>query len=117
MFGIQGLWSAARYEVPVVIVVLNNAEYRACKQGFRSVVGDAAGRYVGMDLAPPVIDFPALAESLGVRGRRAEGTDAIAGEIEDALASGAPTLIDVPVTGFEQAQPSKEEVRSAPTVP
>ena len=81
------------------------------------MVDDASGRYVGMDLAPPVIDFPALAESLGVRGRRAESTDAIAGEIEEALASGGPTLIDVPVTGFEQAQRSSEEEERVPTVP
>lgn len=109
MFGIQGLWSAARYESPVVFVILNNREYRACKQGMEHVLeGEPADRFVGMDLAPPTIDFVGLAAALGVRGRRAESPEAIADEVSDALQSGAPALIDVPIAGFEQ-QPAGME--------
>ena len=28
MYGIQGLWSAARYRLPVTFVVCNNAQYQ-----------------------------------------------------------------------------------------
>jgi benzoylformate decarboxylase len=103
MFGIQGLWSAARYEVPVVFVVLNNREYRACKQGMGNVLeGEPADSFVGMDLAPPVIDFVGLAQALGVPGRRAEGADAIGDEVTEALRSGGPALVEIPIAGFEQ---------------
>jgi benzoylformate decarboxylase len=102
MFGIQGLWSAARYEVPVVFVVLNNREYRACKQGMASVVSGQPAGYVGMDLAPPAIDFVGLAASVGVHGRRAEGPAAISEAIGDALGSGRPALVEIPVNGFER---------------
>ncbi len=109
MFGIQGLWSAARYEAPVVFVILNNREYRACKQGMDHVLeGEPADRFVGMDLAPPAIDFVGLAAALGVRGRRAEGPQAVAGEVADALTSGAPALIEVPIAGFEEKAASNE---------
>jgi benzoylformate decarboxylase len=117
MFGIQGLWSAARYEVPVVFVILNNREYRACKQGMDHVLaGEPAQRFVGMDLAPPAIDFVGLATSLGVRGRRAEGPEAIADEVADALTAGAPALIDVPVVGFEE-RPAGTEAEAVTHVP
>jgi benzoylformate decarboxylase len=103
MFGVQGLWSAARYEVPVVMVILNNREYRACKQGMGNVLqGEPADSFVGMDLAPPAIDFVGLAQALGVPGRRAETADAIGDEIDAALQSGAPALVEIPVAGFEQ---------------
>jgi benzoylformate decarboxylase len=102
MFGIQALWSAARYEVPALFVVLNNREYRACKQGMEHVLeGEPGAGFVGMDLAPPEIDFVGLAKSLGVSGRRA-GPDEIAEAVDSALSSGAPALVEVPVTGFEQ---------------
>ena len=71
MFGIQGLWSAARYEVPLVIVVLNNREYRACKRGIDRVVSGGGESYVGMDSTDPEIDFIGLARSLGVEARSA----------------------------------------------
>jgi benzoylformate decarboxylase len=119
MFGIQALWSAARYEVPVVIVVLDNREYRACKQGVDRVVAEGgADGFVGMDLAPPAIDFVALAGALGVHGRRAEGPEAIAREVTDALASGVPTLVEVPIAGLGAGRAPTEAVAAgSPEVP
>jgi benzoylformate decarboxylase len=119
MYTIQGLWSAARYEVPVLVVILNNREYRACKQGVGQVVaGEAGGGYVGMDLAPPAIDFPGIAEALGVRGRRAESVGAIAGEVADALSSGRPTLLEIPIAGMQERQATTSaEVGNVPSVP
>jgi benzoylformate decarboxylase len=52
-----------------------------------------------MDLAPPAIDFVSLARSLGVSAARADGVGAIVGEIESAFASGAPALVEIPVSG------------------
>jgi benzoylformate decarboxylase len=99
MFGLQGLWSAARYEVPVMFLVMNNGEYRTLKEtldrnGSRST---AFGRYVGMDLTPPALDWVAAGHLFGVSARRVSS----AGELVDLVAGvgelDAPLLVDVPV--------------------
>jgi thiamine pyrophosphate-dependent acetolactate synthase large subunit-like protein len=35
MFGIQGLWTLAKYRVPLVVIVFNNRAYMAVKNQFR----------------------------------------------------------------------------------
>ncbi len=72
MYTIQGLWSAAHYDVPLVLVVMNNREYAACKRGIDRVVSGGGDSYVGMDLTDPEIDFIGLARSLGVEARTAD---------------------------------------------
>jgi benzoylformate decarboxylase len=100
MYTIQGLWSAAHYDVPLVLVVMNNREYAACKRGIdRVVAGGGDDGYVGMDLTDPEIDFIGLGRSLGVEARLAESTDELSAAVSEALASGAPTLIDAAVAG------------------
>jgi benzoylformate decarboxylase len=99
MFGIQGLWSAARYRVPVAFVVMNNGEYRTLKDTLdnNKSASTAARRYVGLDLAPPALDWSLAGEFFGMRSIRV----ASAGELRDVVASTAtldePLLIDVPV--------------------
>ena len=100
MYTIQGLWSAAHYDVPLVLVVMNNREYTACKRGIDRVVsGGGDEGYVGMDLSDPEIDFIGLARSLGVEARSADTTEALSSAVSEALASGVPTLIDAAVAG------------------
>ena len=99
MYTIQGLWSAAHYDVPLVLVVMNNREYAACKRGIARVVEGGGDRYVGMDLTDPEIDFIALAGSLGAAARSADSTEELSAAVSEALASGAPTLIDAAVAG------------------
>jgi benzoylformate decarboxylase len=99
MYTIQGLWSAAHYDVPLVLVVMNNREYAACKRGIDRVVSGGGDSYVGMDLTDPEIDFVGLGRSLGVETRAAESTEELSAAVSEALASGAPTLIDAAVAG------------------
>ncbi len=99
MYTIQGLWSAAHYDVPLVLVVMNNREYAACKRGIDRVVAGGGDSYVGMDLTDPEIDFIGLGRSLGVETRSAGSTDELSAAVSEALASGAPTLIDAAITG------------------
>ncbi|MGE0719714.1 MAG: thiamine pyrophosphate-binding protein [Alphaproteobacteria bacterium] len=97
MYTCQALWTAARYRLGVVFVILNNSSYRILKQRVNALRGHAAqtGIYVGMDLEDPAIDFVGLARSLGLRAERAatvaEATDLVA----DGIASGGPMLVDV----------------------
>jgi len=107
MYTIQGLWSAAHYDVPLVLVVMNNREYAACKRGISHVVADGSDRYVGMDLTDPEIDFIGLGRSLGVETRSAGDTEELATAVSEALASGAPTLIDAAVAGTRDAPSGK----------
>jgi benzoylformate decarboxylase len=100
MYTIQGLWSAAHYDVPLVLVVMNNREYAACKRGVDRVVSGGGGDgYVGMDLSEPEIDFIGLARSLGAEARSADSPDELTAAVSECLASGAPTLIDAAVAG------------------
>ena len=107
MYTIQGLWSAAHYDVPLVLVVMNNREYAACKRGIDRVVAGGGDSYVGMDLTDPEIDFIGLGRSLGVETRSAGSTDELSATVSEALASGAPTLIDAAVAGTRDEQSGK----------
>jgi benzoylformate decarboxylase len=51
-----------------------------------------------MDLSDPAIDFLSLANSMGVPARRITRAADIASAVEDGLASGAPNLIELPVS-------------------
>jgi benzoylformate decarboxylase len=97
MYTCQALWTAARYRVPVVLVILNNASYRILKQRIHAMKGLAAqaDRYVGMDLEDPRVDFVGLAQSLGVEAERVEKTAEVAPALGRALGRGGPTLLDV----------------------
>jgi len=101
MYAPQALWTAARYGLDVLTVVLDNSEYRILKRGLDLMDGESARsqRYVGMDLGDPGLDFVSLARSMGVEGRSVEGADELGAAVEDALASGAPRLVHVRVSG------------------
>jgi benzoylformate decarboxylase len=99
MYGIAGLWTAARYNIPVTFVICNNAQYQILKIGARglNLPNAALGRYVGLDLTMPEIDFVGLAQSMGVAACRAETAEQLTGALDQALAADHPQLIDVPI--------------------
>ena len=97
MYTCQALWTAARYRIDCVFVILNNSSYRILKQRLHNMRGlaEQADSYVGMELIDPRIDFVGLARSLGIKAERAktvhEATDLVAQGIKD----GGSLLIDV----------------------
>ena len=99
MYGIQGLWSAARYNVPVTYILCNNAQYRILKDGARMLRLPAAlqEKYLGMDLDAPTIDFVALAQSLGVEALRVTEPEELSDVVRQSLAGDRPRLIDVTI--------------------
>lgn len=99
MYGIQGLWTAARYRLPVTFVVPNNAQYQILKVGAQQLALPAAktGRYEGLDLVGPEVDLVALARSLGVEAHRVTEPDELADRVRESLAGDAPRLFDVPI--------------------
>lgn len=99
LYGIQGLWTAAHYRIPVPFVVANNREYRILK-----VCGKvldmpelAAGRRPGLELTRPDVDFLALARGFGVPAYRVTDPDELTSRLQAALAGDGPVLLDVPI--------------------
>lgn len=101
MYSPQALWTAARHRLNVLTVVLDNREYRILKHGLDQMQGASSrsGRYVGMDLGDPGIDFVALAASLGIAGRTVEQAGELEHAVDEALGAGEPRLLHVPVSG------------------
>lgn len=98
MWSIQSLWTAARYHIPVTYVICANASYCQVKLMKTLLMGEKAkGRYLGMDLDQPRIDFSRLAQSMGIHGQRVERPEQLRGVLRAALDSGSPALVEVAI--------------------
>jgi len=96
MWSIQSLWTAARYRIPVTYVICANASYCQVKLMKTLIMGEKAkGRFLGMSLDQPRIQFKQLAESMGVYGQRVERPEQLRGALRSALDSGSPALVEV----------------------
>jgi benzoylformate decarboxylase len=99
MYGIQGLWTAAHYRLPVTFVICNNAQYQILKVGAGQLNLPAArsGKYCGLDIVQPEVDLVGLARSLGVEAHRITEPDEICQRISASLAGDKPQLFDIPI--------------------
>jgi benzoylformate decarboxylase len=96
MWSNQSLWTAAHYNIPVTYVICANASYSQVKLMKTLMMGEQAkGRYLGMDLVEPRIDFVQLAQGMGVRGQKVEKPDGLREALRSALASDKPALVEV----------------------
>jgi benzoylformate decarboxylase len=97
MYTCQGLWTAARYRIDAVFVILNNTSYRILKQRLHAMRGlaEQTDSYVGMELIDPQIDFVGLARSLGIAAERAKTVHEATDLLGHGLNGGGPLLIDV----------------------
>lgn len=105
MFGLQGLWSAAHYGVPVTFVVMNNGEYRTLKETLDRW-GAAASQKAGhpaLTLTPPALDFTTAASFFGIDAARPESLQHLTELVTASLTSPVPFLIDVPITAHDPA--------------
>ena len=101
LYGIQGLWTAARYRIPVTFVIANNRQYKILKAtaDVLGLPGVSTRPTPGLDLVGPEVDFVGLARSLGVEARRVADPDELSELLRQALAGDAPRLFDVPIAG------------------
>jgi benzoylformate decarboxylase len=100
MYSASGFWSQARYHIPVLTVVYNNKNYQTVRHAYHSYKGKMtnAGKYVGMYLGDPDIDFVKLAESQGVKGEKVGAGQDLADAVKrgtQATRDGNPYLIEV----------------------
>jgi benzoylformate decarboxylase len=99
LYGIQGLWTAAAYRVPVTFVIANNAQYQILKVGAQGMGLPRAseGRFEGMDIARPEVDMVALSRSFGVEAHRVSDPDELTSRVQESFGRDLPILFDVPV--------------------
>ena len=102
MFDPGALWVAAKYEIPILIVMFNNRAYfndwehqiRLAKQ--RGTPVERA--HIGMDIAEPFVDFASLARSMGVHGEgpieHGKDVQAAVKRAIKVVKSGKPALVD-----------------------
>ncbi len=104
LYTIQALWTAARYNIPVVYAICNNRSYRILKVNMdiylRRMLNDQErqSEYVGMEFANP-LDLSAIAHGMGVAGEKVEDPDALGPALRKAYDSGKPAVIDVSIDG------------------
>lgn len=99
-FGVQALWSAARYEVPVAVIIWNNNAYQANRRALHGYQGRAAatGKYIGCSLGHPRIQHVEIAKGYGVEAElvdKPSGLEAALKRCFAALESGRPYVLDV----------------------
>ena len=103
MYSIQALWSLARYHLPVLTIICNNASYDIIKLEILRLGGTLANRG-GADMETvtsiggPRLDFVQLAEGMGVKGWKVQQSEEMLPALQAALAicaQGEPALVDV----------------------
>jgi benzoylformate decarboxylase len=104
-YSTAGFWSMARYNTAVLTIVSNNESYQVVRQNWAREAPDSLmvreGKYPGVYLSGPAVDYVALARSQGVEGERVTRPQ----ELETALKRGVeritqdnqPYLIDVAI--------------------
>jgi benzoylformate decarboxylase len=102
MYSAAGFWSLARYQVPVLTVVWNNHNYQTVRNAAHRYNKRMAetGRYHGLYLGDPDIDFVKLADSQGVKGERVTTAADLAAAFKrgtSASHAGEPYLLEVVV--------------------
>ncbi|HIM45095.1 MAG TPA: thiamine pyrophosphate-binding protein [Alphaproteobacteria bacterium] len=101
MYSITALWTAAHHNLPIVFIILSNREYRILKHNvdiYRQRFGIESNRaYAQLDLREPELGFVEMAAGMGVAGQRVTEPEELVTALGEALASGAPRLIDVAI--------------------
>ena len=89
-YAITALWTAVQRAVPITILILRNDEYAILK-GFSDLQGTPNAP--GLDVAG--LDAVALAGGYGMNARRVDGREELRDALREAVASGAPELLEV----------------------
>ncbi len=99
-FAIQALWTAKRFEIPLIIVIFNNLGYQANRWALAGLGGRAAatGHYIGISLDDPQIDHVGIAKAYGHDGERVSRSADLGAAMKRAIAaekSGGVYVLDV----------------------
>ena len=104
MYTVQALWTASRYNIPVVYAICNNQAYRILKVNMEVYLRDMLddrerdSEYVGMEFANR-LDLAMMAQAMGVHGERVDDPNEIGPAVKRAFDSGRPALLDITISG------------------
>ena len=99
MYGIQALWTAAHFKLPITYVIINNRSYRIIKERLLAMRG--TDQFVAMDMNDPAIDYVGVANGLGMAAQRVTDPAQLSMVLKKAIESGVPNLVEVVVAnGF-----------------
>lgn len=97
MYTLQSLWTMARENLDVTVVIFANRRYQILRGEFSNLsLGEPGQRADGLlSLTDPDLDWCALARGHGVESGRASDLTEFAAQLRCGLASGGPYLVEV----------------------
>jgi len=97
MYTIQALWTMARENLDVCVMIFSNRSYNILYSQLKDVGAANPGpRAIDMlTLDRPAIDFAGLSRSLGMPGGQAHNLEELTKQLTNAMAQRGPYLIDV----------------------
>jgi acetolactate synthase I/II/III large subunit len=99
LYTIQSLWTMAREQLDVTVVIFNNRSYAILTMELARVGAEAAGpkAKAQLDLGSPDVDFVEIAAGLGVSARRVDTAEQLAEALDHAVGEPGPHLIEAVV--------------------
>ncbi|MBV9063769.1 MAG: acetolactate synthase large subunit, partial [Alphaproteobacteria bacterium] len=98
MYTLQALWTAARENLNITVVVFANRAYAILKGELANAGLNAGPKALDMlDIGRPDIDWVMLAQAMGVPATRAANLESFAAALRSGLTSGGPNLIELPL--------------------
>jgi acetolactate synthase-1/2/3 large subunit len=99
MYTVQALWTMAREQADVTVVIMNNRSYAILNIELARVgAGQPSAKTLSMlDLSHPDLDFVALAQGMGLRAVRATTAEEFDSAFAQAMAVKGPQLIEAMV--------------------
>ena len=98
MYTIQSLWTMARENLDVTVVIFNNRKYSILELEFQrtGARGGSPGPKAAstLDIGGPDMDFVAMAQGMGVQATRATSAEEFNRALEAALSAKGPRVID-----------------------
>ncbi len=91
LFSCNELATAVKYDLPLVVLILNNECYGVVAQTQKR----RYGRTYGTDIVNP--DMVALAKAFGMRAERVETTEELKAKLAEGFSAKGPTLLELPV--------------------
>jgi acetolactate synthase-1/2/3 large subunit len=101
LYTIQSLWTMAREQLNVTVVIFNNRAYGILGAELSRLDGQSVGDKAKalLDLGNPDLDFVALSRGFGVPSRRAETAEQLTAALEEAIGDPGPHLIEAVLPG------------------